>query len=212
MTNDDLRNNLKKSHILGQHCQRNYDLTQKMPDVDVDVIIHAATNCPSKQNLDFYSVVAIQNREIIEQIYQVTDTGKGRKNPQVLGQLLLVFVSNPDRVSLHERNDEARSLSDIANFTDESNTRLFTDMHQAIGVAAGFVNVTSSMLGYRCGCNKCFEPETVKEILNLSENEEPILMMGVGIHDQNRNRREEHNEGFLVGTFKKIPIKVRKID
>lgn len=202
---DSLMTKLKNSHLTGQHCQRNYDLEKAMPEADVELLIHAATQAPSKQNLDFFRVYAIQDRSTIEKIYQVTQTDKGRYNPQVLGQLLLVFVKNPDVVSVNDRNGESRERN-------EQSLKLLTeDMHQAIGVAAGFSNLTASMLGYRCGCNKCFDKQEVKEILNLKDGEDAILMMGIGIKDDNRNRREEQVTGEVIDTFKKIPIEVTRI-
>lgn len=204
----EINTTLVKAIHRGQHCQRNWNLNEKMPSDDVETIITAATQCPSKQNLDFYSVIAIQDRETIEAIYETTMTEKGRKNPQVLAHLLLIFVENP-AVTQIDRNSEIRGQ--MTKHTSRTLSAMEEDLHQALGVAAGFVNVTSSMLGYRTGCNKCFDVDTVKEILGLAEGERPILMMGVGIHNQDRNRREEHNEGFMIDAFKKAPIKVRHI-
>jgi len=204
-----LRDKIRKSHIIGQHCQRNYDLTKSIPQEDIDLIIHAATQCPSKQNLDFYSLYAIQDREKITNIYNSTITAKGRKNPQVLGQLLLVFVSNPNLVSFNDRNQESRDLQCHDKFNNNF-TDLIVDMHQAIGVAAGFVNITSSLMGYRTGCCKCFDITKVKETLNLNDNQEPILMMGIGIKDESRNRRSEHFTDQIIDTFEKIPIQVHQ--
>lgn len=207
----ELKTNLKKAHILGQHCQRNWDLNQSIPQEDIDLIIHAAVQCPSKQNLDFYSLIAIQNREIIEKIYDHTETVVGRKNSQVLGQLLLIFTSNPKKVSLSDRNCESRNIHNLGRLyhytKDQLDKNFHEDMHQAAGVAAGFVNVTASLLGYRTGCNRCFNDTEIKKILNL-KNEKILLMMGIGIHDDSRNRREEHYEKVLIETYKKIPINI----
>ena len=85
---------IQKSVLKSQHCNRNWDLDKTIPQKDIETFISAATQCTSKQNLDFYSVYAIQNRNIIEDIYDSTTTEMGRKNPQVLAQLLLVFVEN----------------------------------------------------------------------------------------------------------------------
>ena len=219
MQTESMREVLKKSHIIGQHCQRNYDLDQPMPQEDIDVIIHAATQCPSKQNLDFYSVIAIQDRETIEKIYNVTETARGRKNPQVLGHVLLVFVSNPEVVTnpgkennkSPSRNTEVRNVYENYGADDQLMKNIREDMHQAVGVAAGYVNLSASMLGYRSGCNKCFDMKSVKEILSLDKSEDVILMMGVGIKDDDRPRREEHFTGQIIDSFKKLPIKVKHI-
>ena len=50
--------------------------------------------------------------------------------------------------------------------------------------------------------------ERIGQILNDIFDEKPVLLIGIGIRDKNRNRREEHKEGFLIDTFKKVPIKV----
>ena len=39
---------------------------------DIDLIIHSVTNCPSKQNISFYKVHAITNRQVIENIHDNT--------------------------------------------------------------------------------------------------------------------------------------------
>ena len=44
---------IKKAVIRSQHCQRNFDLTKSIPENDLELLIHAATNCPSKQNIAF---------------------------------------------------------------------------------------------------------------------------------------------------------------
>ena len=46
-------NDIKKAVIRSQHCQRNFDLNRQVPQEDIDLIIHAATNCAAKQNISF---------------------------------------------------------------------------------------------------------------------------------------------------------------
>ncbi|SVD69285.1 uncharacterized protein METZ01_LOCUS422139, partial [marine metagenome] len=96
-----------------QHVQRNFDLNKSMPEQDIATIITAASQCPSKQNVAFYKIHAITNRDVIEEIYECTTCdpdsapeASGSKfgrsfyksrdqaypeNPQVLGNLVLVF-------------------------------------------------------------------------------------------------------------------------
>ena len=53
------RQMIKKSIQKSQHCNRNWDLTQEMPQADIDLMIEAATQCPTtttvlgKFNIDF---------------------------------------------------------------------------------------------------------------------------------------------------------------
>jgi nitroreductase len=193
---------LKSTVLKAQKCQRNWDLSKKIPKEDLDVIVYAATQAPSKQNLDFYSLLVIQNREIQEKIYENTwtipNSPIGRLNPQVLANVLLVFVSKKHSTN---RNEDTRKQNLL---------QIEIDRNQAVGVSAGFVNVVAQSLGYSTGCNKCCDKAKVKEILNIDQD--PILMMGVGFKNESRNRREEHFEGFMVESRSKLPISIEYID
>ena len=72
-----------------QHCQRNFDLNQKMPEQDIKTIITAATECTSKQNIANYKLHVITDRKTIKQIYKCTGGRIGQS--QVLGNLVIVF-------------------------------------------------------------------------------------------------------------------------
>ena len=113
--NDTKNMELFKAIHRSQHVQRNFDLSKRIPEQDISTIITAATQCPSKQNVAHYKIHAVTNREIIEEIYECTtcspdseESASGHKharsfypekrdnsnypqNPQVLGNLVLVF-------------------------------------------------------------------------------------------------------------------------
>ena len=198
---------LKSTVLKAQKCQRNWDLSKKIPKEDLDVIVYAATQSPSKQNLDFYSLMVVQNKKIQEQIYENTWTrpghDKGRLNPQVLANVLFLFLPK-DLSSDQKRNEETR------NMTEKDLINLEADRNQAVGVAAGFVNIVAQSLGYSTGCNRCYNKEKIREILNIERD--PILMMGIGFKDESRNRREEHTKGFMVESRSKLDIPIQYID
>ena len=50
---------IKESIHESQKCQRNWDLTQEMPQEDIDLILEAATNAPSKQNLNLFQLMSL---------------------------------------------------------------------------------------------------------------------------------------------------------
>jgi len=52
---------IEKSVIRSQHTQRNWNLDKQLPKEDVNTLLQAVTNCPSKQNIAFYKVHFIQN-------------------------------------------------------------------------------------------------------------------------------------------------------
>lgn len=206
---------IKKAIIKSQHCQRNWDLSKEIPEEDLDIIVHAATNCPSKQNIAHYKVHLITNRDVIESIHANT-AGFARNytdenivyetNSQVLANLLVVFEAYDYTKNLPDaviRNDETQAW--LANaITPAQEATLIRDRHVAVGIAAGYINVVSNMLGYSTGCCSCFDGKALKEILN-AENE-ILLLMGVGHANKDRNRREHHVTDFVFPTKKKQPI------
>ena len=89
---------IKKSIIKSQHVQRCWDLSREIPEEDIELLVHAATNCPSKQNFKFYKLHVITNRDKIEKIHSMTEglrniEGEMSTNSQTLANLLLVFES-----------------------------------------------------------------------------------------------------------------------
>lgn len=202
------RKMIKETIHESQKCQRNWDLNKQIPEEDKNLIIESATNCPSKQNLNYFKLHVIEDREMIEKIHDNTkgfgpiysdydselreensydenrqEEGEMYTNPQVLGQMLLAFTKNEDPLLQREKDDEWNE-----------------DRSMAIGIAAGYVNVVATQLGYATGCCKCMDSEAVKKVLG----ETPILLMGVGVADKTRDRREHHTEDFKFPTLKKM--------
>lgn len=208
---------IKKAIIRSQHCQRNWDLSQEMPQEDLDLFIHAVQNCPSKQNVAFYKAYFVTNREIIEKIHEHTagfkrpDNGIEETNSQTLANLLVIFESvkpstknNPNEYV----NDELYNI-DMLRDVQSDHSLLKRDENMAIGIAAGYLNLLASMLGYGTGCCACFDGAEVSKIV---KNENPIaLMMGIGFKDSSRNRREHHQTGFMFPTKTKQEIQVNVI-
>jgi nitroreductase len=209
--------NIEKAIIRSQHCQRNWDLSREIPQEDLDLIITAATQCPSKQNISHYKVHAITSRAIIEAIHDKTDgftinykPYETTTNTQVLANLLIVLeevqVNHNDPDSI-ERNDQLQNLNKGVWDENTLNT-MRRDLHMAVGVAAGYLNMTSSLLGYATGCCACFDGGAIKEILGL--NKEPVLLMGIGFKDPNLNRRVHHKDHtFMFPTKPKQEIEVK---
>ena len=208
---------IKKAIIKSQHCQRNYDLTKTLPTEDLDLIIHAATNCPSKQNIAYYKLHVITNHETIKQIYSATNgfiknhsTGESTTNSQVLANLLLVFEAEDyiDRNKEGSRNEQMFNTWQNQ-LTDNDNYAILRDIQMATGIAAGYVNLTSSILGYSTGCCACFNEEAIKEVINVKN--EILLLMGIGFKNESVNRRMHPETGFIFPTFKKQEIQVNYV-
>ena len=211
-----IHDNIEKAIHRSQHCQRNWDLSREVPQEDLDLILTSVTQCPSKQNIAHYKVHAITNRDIIEAIHSNTEgfavsyePYKAETNSQVLANLLLVFEAHEVNVqgdSIESRNDETRMLQQGA-LTDNAIALLMRDRHMAVGIAAGYCNMTSSLLGYGTGCCACFDSKSIQEILGVKG--EIILMMGVGYKNPDMNRRIHHtNHTFMFPTKAKQPIEI----
>lgn len=48
-------------------------MTKTIPDIDIEILKSAVIECPSKQNIVFYTPYFITNRNIVEEIYEKTD-------------------------------------------------------------------------------------------------------------------------------------------
>lgn len=194
---------IEKAVNKSQHCQRNWDLSQRIPKKDLQTIETSITACPSKQNYVFYKPYMITHRETIDKLYHASDgfaleDGTTKKNSQVLANLLVAFVECDDYLKQLPRNTQGVEYEKTGNIPQAFKT----DRQLAIGIAAGYLNLTSSLLGYSTGCCTCFDNKRVKEILNIDEDVH--LMMGVGIPDAQRSRREHHKErDFTFPTFSK---------
>lgn len=202
-----------------QHCQRNFDLTKEIPQADLELLKVAATQCPSKQNQAHYRVHFITNRDVIEKIYAQTDGFTVSRNPdgtlianvhgketipntQVLANLLVVLEDYEKRPMFANFNAQ-----DVTKHKKAEAVKMF-DRNVAVGIAAGYLNLTASMLGYGTGCCSCMNHAAIKEILGFTG--EPLLLMGIGYKDPSRNRRESQvDETFMFPTKKKQDIEVK---
>lgn len=211
---------IKQSIIRSQHCQRNWDLSKEIPEDDLNLLVTAGTQCPSKQNVAFYRLHFITNRNAIEEIHDNTKgfvvtlepTPEYTTNTQTLANLLVVFekYENLNNASDSTRNDQTRAITTNSVDSYQATKTLERDRNLAVGVAAGYLNLTASILGYSTGCCSCFNQDNVKEYLGL-END-VLLLMGIGFKNQSLNRRISHaDNSYIFPTKPKQPIEVKFI-
>jgi nitroreductase len=194
---------IKKAVLRSQHCQRNWDLSKSIPEEDIELLTHAVSNCPSKQNIAFYKTHFITDRTVIEKIHTNTEgfhlKDQITTNSQTLANLLIVFTTN--------KKSQGIAIKKIMGDTNETLER---DLHMASGIAAGYVNLTANILGYSTGCCACFNSSAISEILGTDED--IVLLMGVGYKNTEKNRRVHHlNENQMFPSIPKEPIVVNRI-
>lgn len=199
-----IKEQVKKAVIKSQHCQRNWDLSKSIPKEDLDLLIFSASNCPSKQNVAFYKIHVITNRSVIEQIHANTTGfnygGKSMTNSQTLANALFVFTEN------HGYGEQHKNL-----VHGDNEQTIERDRHMAVGIAAGYLNLLASMMGYGTGCCACFDNKAIKKVLGVDSN--IVLMMGIGFSDTGKNRRIHHTDSsFVFPTIIKEPIQITFIE
>ena len=220
---------ISKAIIRSQHTQRNFDLTKRIPEEDMQLMMTAVTECPSKQNVAFYKVHFIQDRDLIEEIHEHTEgfgtypSLNGPKpvyiptekriietNPQTLANLLVIFEKYDflkDLKTDFHRNMFTREYNLNGQLSNNTKQELERDRQIALGIAAGYLNLTAGLMGYRTGCCQCGDFEKIREIALLEDI--PLLLMGVGFPQKGVNRKKHHIRDFTFVSKKKQPIKYK---
>jgi hypothetical protein len=182
----------------------------------------AATQCPSKQNIAFYKLHFVTNRDLIERIHSHTkgfvvkhgdtrDKTEYTTNAQVLANLLIVFEEHLDLSKAEDAGRNEQVIDMVSGNAKPSDIKLIEkDRMMAIGVAAGYLNLTASMMGYATGCCTCFVADEVQKEMGIKNR--PLLLMGIGHPDGTRNRRVHHIEDFMFPTKPKQPIPVEWVN
>lgn len=208
---------IRKAILKSQHCQRNWDLNRQITESDLEILTTSVSQCPSKQNVAYYRVHFILDRDLIEKVHSKTngfitnfETGESVTNSQTLANLLVIFEVK--KVEIEKNSDALRNESTfkMSRGTVEEDQDISSviarDRNMAIGIAAGYLNLTSNILGFATGCCACFDEDGIKGILSLDES--PALLMGVGFSNEGVSRRLHHIDRTFV-----FPTKVKqKID
>lgn len=196
----DLKNKLKDAIDTVQRAQRNYDLSKSIPEEDLELLIYAAKNSPSKQNETHLSLHIFTDEYIIKQIYDCTnkftlgvqealEEDKGEewlyqnysvKNSQILANALFVYV---------EDEGEARGATHLRGQNgDDFGKRILTEQKNfSMGISIGELILTAGLLGYKTGICSAMDEDAVKEIIG-TENSVKILV-GVGFENEGVDRR-----------------------
>lgn len=196
---------MQKSFITStQHCQRNWDVSRSISKEHIDIFADAARYCPSKQNYGFYGLKFITNRNVIEQIHNITNPNGNKgfgvpidpalpigpnnmkfyTNPQTLANLLIVYDY---RIPYAKQ----KSVKDQFGHHDYPFQR---DGDMAIGISLGYLFYIANSLGYKTGANACWDGNLLRDILGESSDYSPAVMLGIGFPNEDRNNREHHTD------------------
>ena len=200
--------------ISSQRCQRNWDLEKNISETDLNVLINAATNCPSKQNEVYYQLDVIKNRNLIKNIYNCTNGYAFHDNNMESLESVNSFKSNIKTICNSQtlanvifafRKDystENRSLENIAfNYLGKETDAYVKQRNISIGIASGYVTLVAHILGLKTGFCSCIN----KSIDNYLKD--CLLLLGIGYPDNNKNRLEHHYDSNIKYTTLNKKIK-----
>jgi len=195
-----MQDKIKQAIDTVQRAQRNYDLSKRIPKEDLELLIYAAKNSPSKQNETHLSLHIFTDECIIKQIYGCTnkftlgvkealDEDKGEewlyenysvKNSQIYANALFVYV---------EDDGEARGATHLrAQHGDEFSKRILTEQkNYSMGISIGELILTAGLLGYKTGICSAMDEEQVKQILGTDRSVK--ILVGVGFENEGVDRR-----------------------
>lgn len=202
-----MNDKIKKSVDVSQRAQRNYDLSKNIPEKDIETLIYAAANSPSKQNETHYELHVFTNQDFIRRIYEQTklfllmdkdddfDELYGEKNgrfwqsdkrsvhnSQILANLLVVYfeVQGSPRGGTHAH---AQNSSD----NQESSHKYSEQLSYSIGVSSGQLALSAALLGYKTGFCSAFRKGAVADICHTKKM--PKLLVGIGYENPGVDRR-----------------------
>ena len=94
-----------------QHCQRNWDHSKAVSEEDVANLINIATQMPIKQNNDYFDLVVIRDRAVIDQLVQLTS--RGAYSPDDSHELDMLTRAYPDQQSYPTGIESAEQLAEL---------------------------------------------------------------------------------------------------
>ena len=197
---------IKKAVDISQRAQRNYDLSKTIPEKDLETLIYAATNSPSKQNETHYSLHVYTDPELIREIYNTTkkftfgnkeheseilDTTKGENwmyenravhNSQALANVLFVYADDDG-----ERRGVTHFLAHH-NDADNDSVNVYNEQKNfSIGISVGELILSATLLGYKTGICSAFDQDIIKNVVNTDKRIK--LLIGVGYENRGIDRR-----------------------
>ena len=204
---------IKNAISTTQRAQRNYNLTKTIPQEDIETLIYAASNGPSKQNETHFNLRVYTDPVIIEKIHQTTklytmfsednidevfDDKDGQfntkeeytiTNSQIYANA--VFVWCDDTANLRGGTHILGARKDASFISKQT---LFEQKAFSVGISSGQLTLTAALLGYKTGYCSAFErniqrttPDKHLQTIIQSETE-PRIIVGVGYANEGLDR------------------------
>ena len=182
---------LKNYAETAERCQRNFDLSEPIPQADIDYITSVCTTMPTKNNRVHYRLIIINDIQLTKRIYTESAFTQGDKkrrevpnqyrNGQVYSPLLLLWD---------------------ASVRNKFNQETYEDMLVSIGISSGAAALAAVELGYKTGFCACFQEKILGKLLK-KHFQQPLdldiqLMLGIGMPNNNFQRTESVVDNKVV--------------
>jgi len=209
-----MHNEIKKAVEVTQRAQRNYDLSKTIPQKDIDTLIHAASNGPSKQNETHFNLRVYTDPTIIKKIHEATklyamfswdnvdevfndkDGNFNTKeeytvtNSQIYANA--VFIWCDDTANLRGGTHILGARKEASFISKQT---LFEQKSFSVGISSGQLTMAAALLGYKTGYCSAFErnlkrttPDKHLQTIINSETE-PRIIVGIGYPNEGVNRQ-----------------------
>ena len=172
---------INASELAGK-CQRNW-IDEQIDDFDLQTIVNACMNMPTKQNVTMYELMVVQKEENIDFLYEhstvpehdKTDNDRWR-NAQMLPPTVLLWYGS-------SKNKNVISEGDFSQGVINYSTTHMDNIKLNAGISMGAAALTATQLGYHTGFNCCFN--TNESIIEFGQRTNPdiesfICALGIG--------------------------------
>ena len=222
---------IKEAVDVSQRAQRNYDLSKTISDHDLETLVYAAVNSPSKQNETHFSLKVYTDPSIIRLVYSCTkkfavydrseqefkkifkeennqfwfDEDRCVHNSQILANAIFIYLDDVGTARNGEHMLAKKNVGGVCDITYQEQKNF------SLGISAGQLILSAALLGYKTGLCSAFSISKIQNIINTKERIKLIVGIGyenVGVdrlyHAEtlNKDMREEFRNGKLDEPWK----------
>jgi nitroreductase len=204
-----MNDEIKNAVDIAQRAQRNYDLSKSVNREDLETLIYAAVNSPSKQNETHYQLKVYTDQNKIKEVYNCTkrfslikdeedhknsfkenvdgifwqNINTSVHNSQILANVLFVYIDDDGK----PRGGNSSIAQNTYNINSESVQNYKNQKNYSIGISVGQLILSAALLGYKTGICSAFNPNAVQQVINTDK--EIKLLIGIGFENSNLDRR-----------------------
>lgn len=177
-----------------RYATKKFDINKKVSEENLEKIKNAIRYAPSSMGVQMYQVVEVVDKDLREKLREASFNQK----QVVEADRLFIFLSRNDvenRIDemLHSMSDgDAEKRKSFTSFEESVRNFLNSKGKEEVnswseknaGIALGFGLAACAELGIDSCPMDGFEPNKVKELLNLNDNFLPIIYLAVGYRDE----------------------------